>query len=125
MAISPFSARPASPDNEGRRARLLLAIALIGIGATLLAYAISPGVRHAVSHAAHSVKGAVTRVLHGSRKHRTDAASGDVSTAPRGSATRARARRSGGTAAGILQRSSASAGAPRKGRAPPTAPAPA
>jgi hypothetical protein len=39
----------------GRRARLVLAIALVGIVATLLAYAISPGVRRDVSHAAHSV----------------------------------------------------------------------
>jgi hypothetical protein len=63
MSISPFSARPASPDTEKRRARLVLIIATIGIAATLLAYAISPGIRHAVGHAAHSVKGAVNRVL--------------------------------------------------------------
>lgn len=63
MAMSPFSARPLSPEGERRRARLVLAIATIGIAATLLAYAISPGVRHAVVHAAHSVKGAVNRVL--------------------------------------------------------------
>lgn len=41
----------------------MLLIATVGIAATLLAYAISPGVRHAVSHAAHSVKGAVVHVL--------------------------------------------------------------
>ncbi|MGO9320631.1 MAG: hypothetical protein ACLQBY_07515 [Solirubrobacteraceae bacterium] len=63
MAISPFSARPASPGGERRRARLAIAIATLGIVATLLAYAISPGVRHAVSHAAHSVKHAVGHVL--------------------------------------------------------------
>jgi hypothetical protein len=63
MAISPFSARPGSAETERRRARLVLAIALVGIVATLLAYAISPGVRHAVGHAAHSVKGAVGHVL--------------------------------------------------------------
>jgi hypothetical protein len=63
MAISPFSARPASPEGESRRARLAIAIATLGIVATLLAYAISPGVRHAVSHAAHSVKHAVGHVL--------------------------------------------------------------
>ncbi len=63
MSISPFSARPASPEGERRRARLVVAIATVGIAATLLAYAISPGVRHAVSHAAHSVKHAVGRVL--------------------------------------------------------------
>ncbi|MGP0101697.1 MAG: hypothetical protein ACLPUT_08765 [Solirubrobacteraceae bacterium] len=63
MAISPFSARPASPEGERRRARLALLIATVGIAAMLLAYAISPGVRHAVSHAAHSVKHAVGHVL--------------------------------------------------------------
>jgi len=63
MAISPFSARPASPQGERRRARLALAIATVGIAATLLAYALSPGVRHAVGHAAHSVKHAVSHVL--------------------------------------------------------------
>ncbi len=55
MAISPFSVRPGSPEGERRRARLVLAIALVGIVATLLAYGISPGVRREVSHAAHSV----------------------------------------------------------------------
>jgi hypothetical protein len=63
MSISPFSARPASPDDERRRARLVVAIATLGIAATLLAYAISPGVRHAVSHATHSVRHAVGNVL--------------------------------------------------------------
>jgi hypothetical protein len=63
MAISPFSARPASPEGDRRRTRLALAIATLGIAATLLAYAISPGVRHAVGHAAHSVNHAVSHVL--------------------------------------------------------------
>jgi hypothetical protein len=69
MSISPFSARPAPSGGEDRskigqlRGRLALIIATVGIAATLLAYAISPGVRHAVSHAAHSVKHAVGRVL--------------------------------------------------------------
>ena len=63
MSISPFSVRPVSPESDRRRARLVLAIATIGIAATLLAYAVSPGVRHAVGHAAHSVKGAVGHVL--------------------------------------------------------------
>ena len=69
MAISPFSARPASPEGERRRARLALMIAAVGIAAMLLAYAISPGVRHAVGHAAHSVKHTVGNVFdhdHGS-----------------------------------------------------------
>jgi hypothetical protein len=63
MAISPFSARPASHGSERRRARIALAMAAVGIAAILLAYAISPGVRHAVSHAAHSVKHAVGNVF--------------------------------------------------------------
>ncbi len=63
MSISPFSARPSTPESEGRRARLVLAIAMVGIAATLLAYAISPGVRRDVGHAAHSVKRAVGHVL--------------------------------------------------------------
>src|ERR1700704_6593123 len=75
MSISPFSARPAPSGGDrpgiGRgRARLALAIAAVGIAATLLAYAISPGVRHAVSHATHSVKHAVGNVLdHDQVKH--------------------------------------------------------
>ena len=63
MAISPFNARPASPEGERRRARLAVAIATVGIIAILLAYAVSPGVRHTVSHAAHSVKHAVGHVF--------------------------------------------------------------
>ena len=70
MSISPFSARPAPSQDEGGRARLAIIIATVGIAATLLAYAISPGVRHAVSHAAHSVKHAVSRVLdHDATQH--------------------------------------------------------
>src|SRR5207244_1767943 len=42
---------------------LAVAIATLGIAATLLAYAVSPGVRHAVGHAAHSVRHAVSRML--------------------------------------------------------------
>jgi hypothetical protein len=74
MSISPFNARPApsgggTPEIGRRRARLAIAIATVGIAATLLAYAISPGVRHAVSHAAHSVNHAVGRMLdHDARK---------------------------------------------------------
>jgi len=63
MSTSPFSARPTSPEGERRRARIIVAIATAGIVATLLAYAISPGVRHAVGHAAHSVKHAVGHVF--------------------------------------------------------------
>jgi hypothetical protein len=63
MSISPFHAGPLTPENERGRARLVLAIALLGIVATLLAYAISPGVRRDVGHAAHSVRGAVGHML--------------------------------------------------------------
>jgi len=63
MSISPLHARPASPEQERRRARLVLLLVMIGIAASLLAYAISPAVRHAVGHAAHSVKHAVTHVF--------------------------------------------------------------
>jgi hypothetical protein len=64
MTISPITAwRAPSEGSEGRRARLALAIATVGIAAILLAYALSPGVRHAVGHAAHSVKHAVGHVL--------------------------------------------------------------
>jgi len=72
MAISPFSARPASPGGERRRARAALALAAVGVAAILIAYALSPGVRHAVSHAEHSVKHAVGNVFdhdHGSDDH--------------------------------------------------------
>jgi len=68
MSISPFNARPASAQSERRRTRLALAIATVGIAATLLAYAISPGVRHVVSHAAHSVSHALDRDQ-GQHKH--------------------------------------------------------
>jgi len=61
--MAPFSPRQGTPEDEPRRARLALLIAGVGVGAILLVYAISPGVRHAVGHAAHSVKHAVGRVL--------------------------------------------------------------
>ena len=53
MAMAPFGTRPVTPArtpaSESRRRRLAVAIATLGIAATLLAYAVSPGVRHAVS----------------------------------------------------------------------------
>ncbi|HTW42700.1 MAG TPA: hypothetical protein VMD79_10345 [Solirubrobacteraceae bacterium] len=77
MAISPFSARPASPEGERRRARLALVLAAIGIAAILIVYALAPGVRHAVNHAAHSVKHAVGNVFdhdhHGTAVHHSSA----------------------------------------------------
>ncbi|MGD0454220.1 MAG: hypothetical protein ABSB69_11540 [Solirubrobacteraceae bacterium] len=82
MAISPFSARPASPEGERRRARLAIAIATLGIVATLLAYAISPGVRHAVSHAAHSVKHAVGHVLDNDKGEHAAAKTTHAKTTP-------------------------------------------
>jgi hypothetical protein len=70
MSISSFGARPSSPASEARRARLAALVAIIGIAATLLAYAISPGVRHAVRHAEHGVKGVVNRVFDHDEKAR-------------------------------------------------------
>jgi hypothetical protein len=55
MSISPFHAGPASQENEGRRARIVVLLVTLGIAASLLAYAVAPSVRHAVGHAAHSV----------------------------------------------------------------------
>ncbi len=63
MSISPFSARPVPSPEGGGRNRLVVLIATLGIAATLLAYAVSPGVRHAVTHAAHSVRHAVSGML--------------------------------------------------------------
>jgi hypothetical protein len=63
MSISPFTARPTSPQTERRRTRLVVLLVTLGIAASLLAYTVSPGVRHAVGHAAHSVKGAVGHVF--------------------------------------------------------------
>lgn len=72
MSMAPFSARPlSSHGSERSRTRLVLAIATVGIAATLLAYAVSPGVRHVVGHAAHSVKHAVGGVFpHHHHRHR-------------------------------------------------------
>jgi hypothetical protein len=120
MSIAPFSARPRpmTPQAEVSRGRLVLAIALIGIGATLLAYAISPGVRHAVNHAAHSVKGAVTRVFHHAKKSPAKA------TADRHQTRRAGSRAGAPRATQRLHTSSQGAKASAGSRAPP-APAPA
>jgi hypothetical protein len=48
---------------EARRARLALLAAVVGIGAALLAYAISPAVRREVGHAEHSVKHTVSNIF--------------------------------------------------------------
>src|SRR5437879_7907887 len=63
MAISPFAARPPWMQDERARTRVALALATMGIAASLLAYAVSPAVRHAVGHAAHSMRRAVGHVL--------------------------------------------------------------
>jgi hypothetical protein len=76
MSISPFPARPVTPGSERRQARLVALLVAAGIGFSLLAYAISPGVRHAVGHAAHSVKGAVGHVLDRDRAAKAPAAQG-------------------------------------------------
>jgi len=54
-AYPPVRRKGLSPESETRRARIIVVIAAIGIAATLIAYAVSPGVRHVVSHAEHSV----------------------------------------------------------------------
>ncbi len=62
MPIAPFAPRPVPHDVEVRRARLAVAAAVVGIAAAILAYAISPSIRHAVGHAARGVGHAVARV---------------------------------------------------------------
>jgi hypothetical protein len=67
MSIGPFSTPrvPAQPGVPASwwRTRLAVISATVGIAATLLAYAISPGLRHAVVHAERSVRHAVSRVF--------------------------------------------------------------
>jgi hypothetical protein len=67
MSIGPFST-PRVPTQPGVpaswwRTRLAVVSATVGIAATLLAYAISPGLRHAVVHAERSVRHAMSRVF--------------------------------------------------------------
>lgn len=71
MSIAPLHPAPAGARSEARVARLALFAVVIGIAAALLAYGISPGVRHAVGHAAHSVKHTVTTIFdHDEPRHR-------------------------------------------------------
>jgi hypothetical protein len=72
MSIAPFHPAPARARGEARRARLAVFAALVGIAAALLAYAISPGVRHAVGHAAHSVRHTVSNIFDHDRSTRRD-----------------------------------------------------
>ena len=83
MSIAPFTARPVAsePDSERRRARIVLALAALGIAAALFAYAVSPSVRHAVGHAAHSVNHAVSRVFDRDAKQKAHAKPGAHSQA--------------------------------------------
>src|SRR5438270_13365817 len=67
MSIAPFSVprvpmRPGVPGGWWRP-RLAVICVAVGIAATLLAYALSPGLRHAVGHAERSVRHAVSRVF--------------------------------------------------------------
>jgi hypothetical protein len=86
MSIAPFSPHPAPtrPDAQGGwwRTRLAVFSATVGIAATLLAYAISPGLRHAVSHAEHSVSHAVSRVFDRDAAHRAAEKAKTHKTAP-------------------------------------------
>jgi len=63
--------------------RLAVLAAVVGIGAAVLAYAISPGVRHAVRHAATSVRHAVTRVFHDGDRLKAAALPTEVLIGPR------------------------------------------
>jgi len=65
------------------RPRLAVLAAVVGMAAALLAYAIAPGVRHAVKHAATSVRHAVTRVFHESDRPKAAALPTDVLIGPR------------------------------------------
>ena len=79
MSIAPFHPAPTPARRsrtrratEVRRARLALALAAVGIAAALIAYAISPTVRHAVGHAEHSVRHTVSNIFdHDTSKHAT------------------------------------------------------
>jgi len=65
------------------RPRLAVLAAVVGIAAAVLAYAISPDVRHAVTHAATSVRHAVTRVFHDGDRPKAPALPTEVLIGPR------------------------------------------
>jgi hypothetical protein len=52
-------------EQERRRARLIVALAALGIAAMLIAYTVSPSVRHAVGKAAHGVSNVFDHDTHG------------------------------------------------------------
>lgn len=85
MSIAPFHPAPTPTrrhrtrrGTEARRTRLALAAAIVGIAAALIAYGISPTVRHAVGHAEHSVRHTVSNIFDRDQskgaKHRKGAA---------------------------------------------------
>jgi hypothetical protein len=104
MSISPFPARPGSPETESRRARIVAGLVVLGIAASLLAYAISPGVRHVVKRAAHSVGHVFDKDEHAARKKAPSA------TKQHAPARSGGAGSTGGTPAGVVLGFSASAG---------------
>jgi hypothetical protein len=93
--------RRARRGREARRARLALLAAIVGIGAALIAYGVSPSVRHAVGHAEHSVNHTVSNFFDHDRRgaedrHRAAPKTRRVSTRQlRSEAARAKAYRSG------------------------------
>lgn len=99
MSIAPFSARPAPRLQDGGRNRLVVLIATLGIAATLLAYSVSPGVRHAVSHAAHSVRHAVSGMLDHDKTARKGASSTSRTSSRAGRSSTSHTRATGGTPA--------------------------
>ena len=82
MPLAPFAPHP-DPEKASRRGRLAVLLAVLGIAAVLLAYAISPSVRHAVKRAAHSVGHAVTHVFKGNERPAAPALPDAVVVAPR------------------------------------------
>ncbi len=108
----PAPAPPGAPGGSWRT-RLAVASATVGIGATLLAYGISPGLRHAVSHAEHSVGHAVSRVFDrdaAARKHQQAAGASPAAGARKASGAHKVAGKHGaaaGTAGSHTQSSSA------------------
>jgi hypothetical protein len=102
-------APPASPEAERRRARLVVLLAAIGIAAALFAYAISPGVRHAVSHAAHSVGNVLDHDKKAKGKHPAAGASQPVGGAGATTST------AGGGSGGGARTPTSTGGSPPRG----------